>query len=286
MALVPFPQKSAVPAEEPDWDEESESAEGGKMSFLEHLDELRRRLIWSVASLVFGVVVAAFFLEKRTYGPIGSHGPWSFGIFDFVFYPMKALLKPGQTLQFIEPSEAFSVYVKLAVIAGLLIASPLIMTQVWLFIAPGLYSREKRFALPFVLFSSIFFVGGVAFSHYVVFPAAWKFFASFNNDYLAFMPKVSEAFGLYAYMLLAFGVIFQMPTLVLALARMGVVTAGFLWRHTKYAVLAIFIISAVITPSSDVVNQSLMAVPMLVLYLLSIIIAWVFGRKKPSDSTR
>ena len=140
-------------------------------------------------------------------------------------------------------------------------------------------------ALPFVLFSTVSFVGGAAFSHYVVFPAAWTFFASFNNDYMQFMPKISEAFGLYSYMMLAFAVIFQMPTLVLALARMGVVTAGFLWRHTKYAILIIFILAAVITPSSDVVNQTLMAGPMIALYLLSIIIAWVFGKKRrTSDS--
>ena len=169
---------------------------------------------------------------------------------------------------------------KVAALAGLVIAAPVIMWQLWLFVAPGLYSKEKRFAVPFVLFSTISFVGGVAFAHYVVFPAAWTFFASYTNDYMTFMPKISDAFGLYSYMLLAFGVIFQMPMLVLALARMGLVTAGFLWRHTKYAILIIFILAAVITPSSDVVNQSIMAGPMIVLYLLSIVIAWVFGKKK------
>jgi sec-independent protein translocase protein TatC len=272
MALIPFPGSSAAraPDDDPDDDLEPEDA-GGKMSFLEHLDELRHRLIVSILAIIVGFLIAFFFIDH---------------IFAFIMRPLQQILPPGGRLIYTEATEAFMLQLKMAALAGVVLAAPVIMWQVWLFIAPGLYSREKRFALPFVLFSSIFFVGGVAFSHYVVFPAAWKFFASFNNDYLAFMPKVSEAFGLYAYMLLAFGVIFQMPTLVLALARMGVVTAGFLWRHTKYAVLAIFIISAVITPSSDVVNQSLMAVPMLVLYLLSILIAWIFGRKKPSDSAR
>jgi sec-independent protein translocase protein TatC len=134
-----------------------------------------------------------------------------------------------------------------------------------------------------VLFSTISFILGVAFAHYVVFPAAWAFFASYTNDYMTFMPKISDAFGLYSYMLLAFGVIFQMPVLVLALARMGLVTASFLWRHTKYAILIIFILAAVITPSSDVVNQSIMAGPMIVLYMLSIVIAWVFGKKKRAE---
>ncbi len=152
---------------------------------------------------------------------------------------------------------------KVAALAGLVLAAPLVMWQVWLFVAPGLYAKEKRFALPFVFFSSVFFVAGAAFSHYVVFPTAWTFLASFTTDYMEFTPKVSSTFSLYARMLLAFGLVFQMPTIVLALARMGVVTAGFLVRHTKYAILIIFVIAAVITPTSDVVTQALMAAPMM-----------------------
>ena len=170
----------------------------------------------------------------------------------------------------------------LPVLAGLVLSAPLVMLQVWLFVAPGLYSREKRFALPFVFFSTFFFVAGAAFSHYVVFPTAWGFLASFTTDYMEFTPKVSSTFSLYARMLLAFGLVFQMPTVVLALARMGVVTAGFLARHTKYAILIIFIVAAVVTPTSDVVTQAMMAAPMIVLYGLSIVIAWIFGRRKAS----
>ena len=272
MALIPFPGSNAARAQDDDPEDELESEDGGgKMSFLEHLDELRQRLIVSIIAVVVGFLIAFLFIDH---------------IFAFVMRPLQEILPSGGRLIYTEATEAFMLQLKMAALAGVVLAAPVIMWQLWLFIAPGLYSREKRFALPFVLFSSVFFVGGVAFSHYVVFPAAWKFFASFNNDYLEFMPKVSEAFGLYAYMLLAFGIIFQMPTLVLALARMGVVTAGFLWRHTKYAILIIFIISAVITPSSDVVNQSLMAVPMLALYLLSIGIAWAFGRRKSPSADR
>ena len=168
---------------------------------------------------------------------------------------------------------------KVAALAGVVLAAPLVMWQLWLFIAPGLYRARSGSRCRSCSSRRVFFVGGAAFSHYVVFPTAWTFLASFTNDYMEFMPKVSSAFGLYACMLLAFGIVFQMPTLVLALARMGVVTAGFLWRHTKYAILIIFIISAVITPTSDVVTQSLMAAPMLVLYALSIGIAWIFGRE-------
>ena len=153
------------------------------------------------------------------------------------------------------------------------------MAQVWLFIAPGLYAHEKKMALPFILMSSGFFIAGAAFSHYVVFPLTWKFFVSFTSDYLTFMPRIEPAFSLYIKMLLAFGLVFQMPTIVLFLARMGVVTARFLWRQIKYAILAIFIIAAVITPSGDMFTQTAMAGPMIGLYLLSILLAWAFGKK-------
>jgi sec-independent protein translocase protein TatC len=154
------------------------------------------------------------------------------------------------------------------------------MVQVWLFIAPGLYAHEKKMAIPFVAMSSIFFVMGAAFSHFVVFPMTWKFFVSFTSDYLTFMPRIEPAFDLYIKMLFAMGLVFQMPVIVVFLARMGVVTAGFMWKHTKYAILIIFIVAAVITPSGDMWNQSAMAVPMIGLYLISILLAWIFGRKK------
>jgi sec-independent protein translocase protein TatC len=272
MALVPF-KGSAQPAhyEEPDDDDidrDDDESAGGKMSFLEHLDELRRRILISILAVIGGFIAALFFIDR---------------IFAFVMKPLQAILPHGGKLIYTEPTEAFMLQLKVAALAGLVVAAPLVMWQVWLFVAPGLYAREKRFALPFVFFSSIFFVAGAAFSHYVVFPTAWAFLASFTTDYMEFTPKVSSTFTLYARMLLAFGLVFQMPTVVLALARMGVVTAGFLARHTKYAILIIFIIAAVITPTSDVVTQAMMAAPMMVLYGLSILIAWVFGRRTPVD---
>jgi len=281
MALVPFPQKISPRDEEPDWDTpESASDDGGKMSFLDHLDELRRRLIWALVSLVFGVIVAAFFLEERTIGPFGSHGPWSFGLFEFVMGPMQALLRPGETLSYIDPTEAFSLYVKLAVVGGLLLASPMVMSQVWLFIAPGLYSHEKKFAIPFVLLSSICFIGGAAFAHGVVFPMTWRFLASFANIFMTFEPRVEPAFAMYLKMILAFGVVFQMPAVVLFLARMGVVTARFLLKNFKYAVLIIFIVAAILTPDASPITQTVMAGPMVLLYLLSVALAWLFGKKR------
>ena len=268
MALVPFPNKAQKPApdEDPDphWDDESPDA-GGKMSFLDHLDELRKRIIYAVISVVAGFSIACFFLDE---------------LFAFVMGPMQKLLGPDQKLIYTDPTEALMLYLKLAVIAGILLASPAVMAQVWLFIAPGLYQNEKKLAIPFVLMGSIFFIGGAAFSHFVVFPLTWKFFSSFSSATITFMPRIEPAFSLYMKLILVFGAIFQMPTLVLFLARMGLVTARFLIRNMKYAILIMFIVGAVLSPGTDPVGQILLAGPMCLLYVFSIGLAWLFGKKK------
>lgn len=267
MALVPFPG-AAAPDDDPHiqlTDPDVFDDAGAKMSFLDHLDELRRRLINCVLALAVGCAIAFVFINR---------------IFAFVMLPLQQMLPPGGRLIYTQGGEAFMLYMKIGALAGLIIAIPLILIQLWLFIAPGLYAHEKKFAIPFVLFSTAFFLIGALFSHYVAFPWTWKFFIGFETPYMQFMPKISEAFSLYVTMLLGFGLIFQMPTLVLFLARMGIVSAGFLLRHTKYAVLAIFIIAAVISPGTDVVSQALMAGPMLGLYGISIIVAWIFGKRK------
>jgi sec-independent protein translocase protein TatC len=285
MALVPFPGSRSPhdldpdpdfrthanrilrrdPGADGDRDDDEQDDGEAKMSFLEHLDELRKRIIWAAVSIGVGFAIAFLFIQQ---------------LFDFVMKPLAAGLPAGQHLIYTEPTEAFVLYIQIAAIAGLVIALPLVMTQVWLFIAPGLYAHEKRMAVPFILMSSIFFILGAAFSHYVVFPLTWKFFMSFTSDYLTFMPRIEPAFALYIKMILAFGLVFQMPTIVLFLARMGVVTAGFMWRHTKYAILIIFIVAAVVTPSGDMFTQTAMATPMIGLYLFSILLAWIFGKKK------
>jgi sec-independent protein translocase protein TatC len=261
MALVPFP--SATPGDDEDPETYDDSA--SKMSFLEHLDELRKRLIYIVYSLIGGCVVAYIFISK---------------IFDFIMRPMQQVLPPGSYLQFTSGSEPFMLWIKIGFLAGIFISSPLILWQVWKFIAPGLYTHEKKFAIPFVLMSTIFFVAGGLFSHFIAFPWTWQFFASFATDYMKFVPKIDEAFGLYTKMILGFGAIFEMPTLVFFLARMGVVTAGMLLKYFKYAFLIIFIVAAVISPGTDMMSQVIMAVPMLGLYILSIGVAWIFGKKR------
>jgi sec-independent protein translocase protein TatC len=271
MALVPFPNKARTPApdedRDPDW-EDDDADRAGKMSFLEHLDELRKRIVYALISIVGGFLIACLFLTR---------------IFNFIMAPMQAALPKGQTLIYTEPTEALMLYLKMALLVGILIASPGVMTQVWLFVAPGLYANEKKLAIPFVAMSSFFFVAGAVFSHYVVFPLTWQFFQSFASDQLSFMPRIEPAFGLYVKLMLTFGLIFQMPTLVLFLARMGIITARFLIRNMKYAILIMFIVGAVLSPGTDPVGQVLMAGPMFILYVISIGLAWAFGKKKAPD---
>jgi sec-independent protein translocase protein TatC len=238
------------------------------MSFLEHLDELRTRLTISAIAVVVGFLIAFAFSSY---------------VFDFIMKPLQAALPPGGKLIYTDPAEAFLLYLKISALAGTVIAAPVVIWQLWLFIAPGLYQHEKRYAIPFVLISSFFFVCGAAFSHFLVFPFAWRFFASFNTDYVQFMPRIAPAFSLYSKLMLAMGAVFQMPTLVFFLARMGVVTGRQLLHYTKYAILIIFIVAAIITPGPDVVSQCLVAAPMLMLYAVSILIAWAFGKRRTAD---
>ena len=186
----------------------------------------------------------------------------------------------GSTLVYTDPSEAFMLHVQLALIAGLILAIPVVATQLWLFIAPGLYAREKKMAIPFVVMATVLFVIGAAFSHYVVFPITWKFFVSFTNDILTFMPRVEPAFSMYMRLLLALGLTFQLPTIVLFLARMGMITPGFMLRHFKYAVLLIVIAAAVLSPDGGGVGMVAMGAPVILLYILSIGLAWIFGKRK------
>jgi sec-independent protein translocase protein TatC len=274
MALVPFPNKAATRPDsddDPDWDRDEDSTDSdgaGKMSFLEHLDELRKRIIWAVASVGIGLALIVAFIDQ---------------IFEFIMRPMQALLPAGQTLIYTDPSEAFMLKVKIALIAATILASPMVFLQMWLFIAPGLYSHEKRWAIPFVAMSTFFFVGGAAFSHYIVFPIVWRFFVGYQNDFLTFMPRVEPAFSMYLRLVLALGITFQLPTVVLFLARMGMITPRFMIRHFKYAMLLIIIAAAVLSPDGSGIGLLAMGGPVMVLYIFSIGLAWAFGKKKPKD---
>jgi sec-independent protein translocase protein TatC len=164
-------------------------------------------------------------------------------------------------------------------VCGILLASPVIFSQIWRFVAPGLFSHEKRVLVPFSALSSICFIGGAAFGYFVVFPPAFRFLVGYNNEFLTSLPAVSEYFSLAIRLLLAFGVIFEMPIFMVFLAKVGVVDVGFLNRNRKYAILINFVIAAILTPTPDVVNQMMMGVPLMVLYEISVVAVWLFGRK-------
>jgi sec-independent protein translocase protein TatC len=275
MALVPFPTQNRDddekdPPEKPGgfspFDPDEDPAEG-RMTFLEHLDELRKRITHAVGGLLVGFILSFAFINRIT---------------EFIYARLTQQI-PGGKLIFTEPGEAFFLMIKMAALTGVLIASPYIMLQVWFFIAPGLYAKEKRLAIPFVVSSSALFIAGAAFSHYIVFPTAWTFFASFSNEYIEFTPRIDPVFGMYVKLILALGFTFQLPVLMFVLARLGIVTAGWLARNFKYAVLLIFITAAVVTPDGSPVTLFLVGGPMVVLYLFGIGAAWIFGKSRSSD---
>jgi sec-independent protein translocase protein TatC len=194
----------------------------------------------------------------------------------------------------------FMFSLKLSALAGLFVAAPFIFSQAWLFVAPGLYAREKRVVVPFVLFASLFFFVGSYFAHRVAFPSMWKFFASYevvpvpsaaagavaslpgDGPGLSYLPDLDVTFSFYVKTILGMGLIFQMPMVVFFLSRFGIVTAKFMLKQFRYALLIIVVVAAVITPSGDPVNLTIFSAPMVALYILSIGVAWVFGKKRPA----
>jgi sec-independent protein translocase protein TatC len=246
---------SERPGEEPD-----DESTGGKMGFLDHLDELRTRIIRSLIAVAAGTLAAYLFVDR-----IGT----------FILTPVIRSLPSGETLIYTKPGEGLAFDLDIALICGLVLAAPFVMYQVWRFIAPALYAKEKRYAIPFVVLTTVGTLGGALFTHYLMFPTTIAFLGSFNSKLARFMPRVEDTFELYKNMMIGMVLVFQMPTLVFFLARMRLVTARFLWRHIKYAILIIFIMAAVLTSSTDWWNQTVFAAPMIVLYLISIGLAWL-----------
>ena len=241
----------------------------GRMGFLEHLDELRKRIIRSCVAIGAGMLVAFFFHDR---------------IGDFILAPTLRTLPAGDALIITKPGEGFAFYLDIALIGGLVLSAPFVAYQLWRFIAPGLYAKEKRFAVPFVALVTVGSTGGALFAHYVMFPATIAFLAGFHSPAMRFTPRVEDTFELYKLMMLGMVVVFQIPTVVFFLAKMRMVTARLLWRHIKYAVLAAFVAAAVLTPSSDPWNQLLFAVPILGLYLIGIGVAWLARPRDPKAS--
>jgi sec-independent protein translocase protein TatC len=245
-------------------DENGRAELGAKMSFLEHLDELRKRLITSIIYIAVGFVACWFFHEE---------------IYRFIARPIQPYLKGTQQLIFTKPTEAFTLYFKVSCIASVFLTAPLLLHQLWMFIAPGLYRREKRMALPFVISSIFLFYGGGAFAYYFVLPAAYGFLLGFGSDFQP-MIKIDEYWDLTSTIILGFGLMFELPVVVAFLSLFGLITPRFLWKNFKYAILVIFIVAAVLSPTPDAVNQTIYAVPMMVLYVVSILVSWIFQRRR------
>jgi sec-independent protein translocase protein TatC len=245
------------------------SREEDKLPFTGHLEELRKRLIICFIAVGIGFAISYGFKEK---------------IFEILIIPLVKAMQEGDKLVFTGIPEAFFTYLKVAFLCGLMLASPVILYEFWMFVAPGLYQKERRLLLPIVILSSFFFIGGALFGYFVVFPIGFKYFLGFASDHIRPLPSMKEYMSLSSKMLLAFGLVFELPLIITFLARLGLISVAFLRKNRKYAILIIFIVAAILTPP-DAVSQVLMAIPMMVLYEISIIGAKIFERKAQQDAS-
>jgi sec-independent protein translocase protein TatC len=240
-----------------------------KMTFLEHLEELRQRLVRTFIYLAGAFAICWWFHLQ---------------IFEFLVSPMR---RAGYREAFITTGlgEAFFLYMKMSFFVGIFVASPFVLYEIWAFIAPGLYKHERAWAIPFIGFGTLFFISGALFGHYYLFPMTFNFLIGFTGPDMKLLPKVDEYWSFYSWFLLGLGVVFQIPVIIFVLARIGLVNAKMLLRGWKWAVLGSFVMSAVITPTPDIVTQTALAGPMIGLYGLGVLVAWLFGRKRqPEDS--
>lgn len=234
-----------------------------KMGFLDHLEELRKRLLISFIAVAVGFAACWAFAEP---------------IFAVIQAPLTRFLPPGDKLAYTRLTAPFFLYMKVAFFAGLFVAAPVILAQLWLFIAPGLYKKERRLALPFIIFGSLFFIMGGYFGYRFLLPATCSFFVETGKQFKQ-MVTVDDYFSFASTIILATGVVFETPILIFFLARLGIVTPAFLMQKFKYAVVLSFVIAAVVTPTPDMVTQSALAIPMILLYLIGVGVAFLFGKK-------
>jgi len=232
-----------------------------KMSFMEHLGELRVRIVRALTALLVGTVIVLPFSQK---------------IVDWLARPITKL---NHTLVFTAPAEAFWVQMKVGLIAGVFLSAPMILWQVWSFVSPGLHEHEKKYALPFVIIGSLLFVGGGAFSLFVVTPYAIQFLLSYARPGLTPMITLQNHVDFLLKFTIAFAAVFELPLALTILARVGVVNAKMLARNRKYAILGSFVAAAVLTPTPDAFNQAMMAGPLIILYEVGIVCARLFGKK-------
>jgi len=242
-----------------------------KSPFTEHLGELRDRLIRSAIAVGVGFCGAYFFKER---------------LFEILTAPLIKAIGEDKNTQMIFTGlpEAFFTYLKVSLIAGIVVSTPVLFYEFWMFVSPGLYRKEKKYFLPIVLLSVFFFIVGASFGYFIAFPYAFKFFLEFSTDAIHAMLSMKEYLSFSSTLLLAFGFTFELPLVLAFMARMGLVTVPFLQKNRKYAILIIFIVAALLTPGPDVISQLMMAVPLMILYEIGIIGAKMFGKKPGSDT--
>jgi sec-independent protein translocase protein TatC len=248
--------------------EDQEHGENHKMSLTEHLIELRKRLTHSLIALGIGFGVCYYFKDR---------------IFDIVTRPLTQVLPKNSYLIYTGLTEAFFTYMKVAFFAALIITSPYILYQIWKFISPGLLPKEKKYVVPFVISSTFLFISGISFGYFVALPPAFEFFVSFNNKYLQAMLSFKDYLSLFVTFLLGFGVSFELPVFIFFLTKLRIVNAKMLSKQRRYAILVIFIVAAILTPSPDALSQILMAIPLMFLYEISIFVS-KFAENKKIDS--
>jgi sec-independent protein translocase protein TatC len=232
------------------------------MTFLEHLDELRKRIVWAVVAVASAFAIC-----------------WTFSgeLLDIAAAPIRA--NPAVTLAVARPQDIFSLNVKVALVASLFASAPLVLIQAWLFIAPGLHPHEKRWAIPFVLLGSTLFVAGGSFGYFIAFPYALRFLLDWiTASHLTPIIDAGEYFDLFFTIVVALGITFQIPAVIFVLSRVGLVTAGMLVRYFKHALLACVVLSAILTPTTDFGNMLVIAGPMILLYVVGIGVAWMSSR--------
>lgn len=237
------------------------------MGFLDHLEELRKRIIYSIISVAVGFFVCWWKVEK---------------IYDVMQRPIMDALKANgmsEKLVYLNPTEPFNLYLKIAALAGLFLTLPFVLYQVWMFISPGLYRKEKRYVVPFMVSTITLFTCGGLFGYKIVYPAALNFLINFGKQFQP-MITIGEYTQLFLSIILGMGLIFEMPILVFFLSLMGIISAGFMWKNFRYSILVIFIIAAIVTPTTDILNMCIFAAPMIALYAISIGVAWLVHPKQ------
>ncbi len=261
------PPTDAEEEEDEEEDEEEEVAkEDSPMTLRDHLRELRKRLFYCFIIIFLGFFACYHFSQY---------------LFEFLMTPLvNSLPEGGKKLMYKAPAEAFLGYMRVAFVCSMFATSPLSFYQIWAFIAPGLHKEEKIYLLPLAFFSAFFFVAGAAFCYYLAFPFIFDFLMSFNSSMLESRPTVDDSLSFVLRLIVAFGCIFEMPLFAFFLARIGIVTAAWMRKVRRYAILASFIVAAILSPP-EVTSMLLMAVPLMLLYEFSILVAAIFGKKSP-----